>query len=1124
MRGLAALIVLGTTACNLRPPHVVLEVRDPGGVAAGATALDVFDRRSGARTTKSLVGKSFPLTVTLATVSTGTKVVAVEVHTNGEVRAVGSAEIIFGDSTGTARIDLYAPCATNADCRRLHTATSTATCHESACLVSTCGDGVVTEPNEDCEDGNDNPNDECDRCASTRWDVDVVVGFGDGGAQPLATVLGNPFHLAMDRDGDLYVVDNHTLLKLDAESGLVVRVAPGLLSRWGSRLGRLAVDGLENVFIIDGFKVMRIDGHTGRVSTVVGGQPGFGGDGGPAAGARLDSPSDVAVDGRGNLYIADAANHRIRRIDVATQTIETYAGDGGALELGNGGHPLHAALGRPLALAFVPGTGALLVRTASVLWEIAADGSRIDLLMTDIPTEDHGRHMGWPLLAPLDAHRIVLRVGLTLVEWDRRTSRSLHLATGTNDELDVWVGAESLDFTPAASIVAGPDGSLVYSEPWAGRVRRMSPPDANGNRTVAMIIGAGRDARPGHDDIATATAIDHISQIAVDDANRIFMVENTPHGRIHMFDPIRDRVTHIAGTVGEGASFGDGGAASLALLSEPWGLALGRGGQVYVGALGVRAIDLGSGDIRTAHASPFHLTAMTEHPDGRLLAVAPSQDRVFAIDPATGAREVFLGGGSYAPPAGRLAVRLQQPLDVAVAPDGAIYVAEAEADRVVRLDPTTDDVSVVIGAGAPPGPGPVPRDQPLPTPYAVAADDTGALYVVEYDSSRLLILEPSGQVREIAGPRSSVPLIEARDVEIGPGGEVYFAANGEVHRVDPATAELVQLVGHRDPAGDGPLGSARLDGPIGIAAYAGGWLVADPGSTRMRFCDRRAGVLRTVLGVEDGPSLDGTSAREFSNVADLHSVTVDPATQLAYTTNRRGSVLQVDFGPGGVTRIDARVAGLDPMDVRSQLTRPTGIVFDTKSQRLFVADAARHTVRAFAPSRLAEGIELIAGQPDVRGNHGDTGRATDALLNAPGAVAVGPDGSVYIADTGNHRVRRVIDGRIEAVLGDGTPASSGVGSPARSFAVDAPLGLAVDPHGNLFVTSRTAVRRVSAGRDGIATGEDRVDTIYGAQRRRVPESQTSCLAGIAVDPDDDATLAVVDTCQGLLLELRRKTD
>ena len=106
----------------------------------------------------------------------------------------------------------------------------------------------------------------------------------------------------------------------------------------------ITVDSDGNLFIATGHRVRRVDAETGIISTVAGtGAPGYDGDGGPATEAKLKAPADVAVDAQGNLFIADADNGRIRRVDAETGMMSTVAGggipkrEGGILVTGDGG-------------------------------------------------------------------------------------------------------------------------------------------------------------------------------------------------------------------------------------------------------------------------------------------------------------------------------------------------------------------------------------------------------------------------------------------------------------------------------------------------------------------------------------------------------------------------------------------------------------------------------------------------------------------------------------------------------------------------------------------------------------------------------------------------------------------
>jgi hypothetical protein len=146
----------------------------------------------------------------------------------------------------------------------------------------------------------------------------------------------------------------------------------------------------------------------------------------------------------------------------------------------------------------------------------------------------------------------------------------------------------------------------------------------------------------------------------------------------------------------------------------------------------------------------------------------------------------------------------------------------------------------------------------------------------------------------------------------------------------------------------------------------------------------------------------------------------------------------------------------------------------------------------------------------------------DDLLSGPTALALdaGED-ALFIADTDNHRVRRLdLSARtVSDVIGTGEAASSGDGAPATAFPVQSPRGLAFDSFGDLIVTSTRTVRLVTAV-NGVVDGTGAVVTLYGAvPRDSFPQDSTFCLSGLAVVADDE--IRVVDGCQGYLLDLQR---
>ena len=164
-----------------------------------------------------------------------------------------------------------------------------------------------------------------------------TLGFsGDGGPATRAT-LSKPEGVAPGRDGTIYFSDsaNGRVRKVDrngvvttiAGTGLFVAIPDGGPATKTSLIdpGGLAVDPKGNVYVSGDHRVRRID-RTGTMTTVAGtGEGGYSGDGGPATKAKLNTPAGLALDERGNLYIADGDNHRVRKVDT-NGVITTFAG------------------------------------------------------------------------------------------------------------------------------------------------------------------------------------------------------------------------------------------------------------------------------------------------------------------------------------------------------------------------------------------------------------------------------------------------------------------------------------------------------------------------------------------------------------------------------------------------------------------------------------------------------------------------------------------------------------------------------------------------------------------------------------------------------------------------------
>jgi sugar lactone lactonase YvrE len=221
-----------------------------------------------------------------------------------------------------------------------------------------------------------------------------VMGYSGDGGPALKASLANPMGMTIGRDGSLFIADqgNHRIRKVDAVTGMISTVAgngsqglsgdggPATEASLNSPTG-IAMDAEGKLYISDtgNQRVCVVEIAKGFINTVAGtGISGFSGDRGPATMAELANPTSLAFDEEGHLYIADSDNDRVRMVDLKTGMITTVAGDGNSGLRGDGGPAVEASLRYPAGISidqdilYIADTGHHLIRIVSLKTGIIA--------------------------------------------------------------------------------------------------------------------------------------------------------------------------------------------------------------------------------------------------------------------------------------------------------------------------------------------------------------------------------------------------------------------------------------------------------------------------------------------------------------------------------------------------------------------------------------------------------------------------------------------------------------------------------------------------------------------------------------------------------------------------------
>src|SRR5262245_17505961 len=316
--------------------------------------------------------------------------------------------------------------------------------------------------------------------------------------------------------------------------------------------------------------------------------------------------------------------------------------------------------------------------------------------------------------------------------------------------------------------------------------------------------------------------------------------------------------------------------------------------------------------------------------------------------------------------------------------------------------------------------------------------------------------------------------------------------------------------GEKGFGGDGgPADKAKLDQPFDVAFDKAGYLYfADTFNHRVRKVDAKTGVITTVAGNgKKGFGGDGGKATE-AMLNEHYGIELDAEGNLFLVDRLNYCVRKVEAKTAFITTIagtggKSGYGGDGEAATKAQLVEPNGICLDTQG-KLFIADVAGHRVRVVD---LKTGVITTLLGNGKGASLGDGGTLKDAATLGPRAVAIGPDGHLYLVERNGHCVRRIDLKKetVERFAGTGKRGYSGDGGKALDATFDGPKEIDIDKDGNVFVvdTENEAIRRVDV-KTGVVT------TVAGKGRTKTPglgdggPATAATLGrphGVAVGPD-----------------------
>ena len=589
-------------------------------------------------------------------------------------------------------------------------------------------------------------------------------------------------------------------------------------------------------------------------------------------------------------------------------------------------------------------------------------------------------------------------------------------------------------------------------------------------------------------------------------------------------------VTSISQFVGavDGPGFANG-TGSAARFDSPNGIAIDSSGNIYVTdsknnlirkVTSAGAVTTLAGQMLVSGSAVGRGTAARFNgPSGIAIAgttlyVTDTENHVIRKVTTAGVSSAFVGtvGSSGSTNGTGTAARFNRPQGVVVDSGGNVFITDTD-NSTIRKATSAGAVTLFAGtAGSQGGTDGTGTAAHFTKPTGLGRDASNNLFVTDVSGQTVRKITSTAVVTTFAGSNgvsgsndsntgASARFSSPSGAVVDPSGDIFIsdATNGTVRKVTSAGA-VTTVVGTAGSQGsvDGTGAGAMFYRPVGLAADASNNLfVADPVAHAIRKITT-SGVVATFAGYSAVVGANDNTG-SLAGFRDPSGVIADSGGNLFIADTGNHTIRKVT--PTGAVTTFAGLAGstgtTDATGTSARFSSPSGLAID-RSNNIYVADTGNHTIRKVTSGGV---VTTVAGLAGTSGSTDTTG--TSARFKSPAALAVTSAGILYVADTGNYTIRKIVlsSGAVTTLAGSaGTTGStnSATGTAARFGLI---YGLGVDTSGNIYASdfSGSTIRKI------VPTGTVAVSTFAGTANSRGTTNATGAAArfsspyGLTVD-------------------------